>query len=261
MPSGPTSPANTGLGRGANLPYSDGMRLTSRDDSLLQSLDRFGQLDSGHIWDLHFSDCKSKTSWDQVAKRLMKGKYIVRMGRRMVLGDGAGSGKAVYQLGATGWQWLNKRGVYRARFTSVSEHRLKVADAFSELCKREDMGEIKIRGYYTEPDSHMQLAGVTVRPDLFVDLELVATSEQLRLWIEIDRDKENRPQIERKLRDYVSVYRGVTKAEMDPVPAVLFLADTEIGLTNLKNYMHGNLGEFEELITVDHIDGFAERLK
>ncbi|MDR6794708.1 hypothetical protein J2X12_004144 [Pseudarthrobacter oxydans] len=136
-----------------------------------------------------------------------------------------------------------------------------MADAFAELCKREDKGEIKVRGYYTEPDSHMKIAGVTVRPDFFADLELVATSEQLRLWIEVDRDKENRPEIERKLRDYVAVYTGVTKDEIDPVPAVLFLADTDLGLVNLENYMHGKLGEYEHLFSVDHIEGFADRLK
>jgi hypothetical protein len=179
----------------------------------------------------------------------------------MVMGDGKGSGAAVYQLGANGWLFLAKRGKFRPRFTAVSEHRLKVADAFAQLCEQEDAGLIKIRGYYTEPDTHMKLAGVTVRPDFFVDLELVTTSEQLRLWIEVDRDKENRPDIEKKLRDYVAVYRGVTKAEIDPVPEVLFLADTDLGLMNLKNYMHGKLGEYEHLFKLDHIEGFAARLE
>lgn len=237
------------------------MRLTSRDASILDSLDRFGQLSSAHIWQQHFPGLKSKTSWDQVCTRLIDGKYIIRMGRRMLMGDSKGSAPAVYQLGPNGWLFLGKRGKFRPRFTAVSEHRLKVADAFAQLCEQEDAGAIKIRGYYTEPDTHMKLAGVTVRPDFFADIELIATSEQLRLWIEVDRDKENRPEIERKLRDYVAVYRGVTKAEIDPVPEVLFLADTDLGLMNLKNYMHGKLGEYEHLFKLDHIEGFAKRLE
>lgn len=236
--------------------------MNARHADILRFVDSFGQLDSKQIQALLFGDAGSETSFRRAQKALVAEKYLIRMGQRSVVGHGRGTGPAVYQLGANGWLFLGKRGKYsRPRFSAVSEHRLKVADAFVQLCEQEDAGAIKIRGYYTEPDTHMKLAGVTVRPDFFADIELIATSEQLRLWIEVDRDKENRPEIERKIRDYVAVYRGVTKAEIDPVPEVLFLADTDLGLVNLKNYMHGKLGEYEHLFTVDHIEGYAARLK
>ncbi|WP_160665108.1 replication-relaxation family protein [Pseudarthrobacter sp. ATCC 49987] len=237
------------------------MRLSNRDADILHSLDRFGQLSAGHIWQLHFSVLKSKTSWDNVAKRLVRDKFIVRMGRRQVQGDGKGSGPAVYQLGAVGWQYLGKRGKFRPRFTAISEHRLRVADVFAQLCEREDRGEIKIRGYYCEPDTHMRLAGVTVRPDFFVELELTDKSELVSLWIEVDRDNESRIEIEKKIREYIAVFDGVRPGEIETVPSVLFLAETDIGLRNLQGYMHGKLGAYEHMFELMHIEGFANKVK
>lgn len=262
MRDAPYIPGITGIDGEATLCHHGDMRLTARDASILHSLDRFGQLDAGHIWRLHFPGLKSRTSWDQVSQRLLKDKYIARMGRRMVMGDGSGSGKSVFQLGAEGWRFLGKRGVFRPRFTAVSEHRLKIADAFMELCAEEDAGRIKIRGYYTEPDTHMKLAGVTVRPDFYVDIELIAASEQHRYWLEIDRDNESRTEIERKARDYVAVYDGWREVRevLDPIPRVLFLSDTEIGRNNLEGYLKGRRGAYEGMITVDDLQGWAGRI-
>ena len=253
---------NIGLWRGTNLFYAEGMRLTDRDADILHSLDRFGQLTTGHIRRLHFPDNKSNTSLDRVAARLVRDKFITRMGRRQVQGDGKGSGQAVYQLGAVGWQYLGKRGKFRPRFTAISEHRLRVADVFQQLCEREDRGEIKIRGYYCEPDTHMRLAGVTVRPDFYVEYDPVdATDETRALWIEVDRDNESRVEIEKKIREYLSVFDGVTEEDIDIVPRVLFVAETDIGLRNLQGYMHGKLGEYGHMFELMHIDGFANRLE
>ena len=250
------------LDDGASLCHAEAMRLTQRDADILHSLDHFGQLDSGHIWDLHFHGLKSKKSWDQVSSRLTRDRFIVKLGRRMVMGDGAGSGKAVYQLGAEGARFLGRRGAFRLRFSAVSEHRLKVADAFTELRALEHAGMIKLLGYLCEPDSHMRLAGVTVRPDLFVDFQDIGRGVQIRLWLEIDRDKENRPQIEAKIRDYVHVFDDwqTVREVLDPIPRVVFLADSEIGRHNLLGYLKGKTGDWPDLFVVDDLAGWAARL-
>ena len=249
------------LGRETNLFYTADMRLTGNHAEIIRSLDRFGQLDSHHIRRLHFPTAKSRTSFARAQAQLVRDKFIVRMGQRTVQGDGKGSGPAVYQLGVNGWQYLGKRGKFRPRFTAISEHRLRVADVFQQLCEREDRGEIKIRGYYCEPDTHMRLAGVTVRPDFYVELELLEESELLSYWIEVDRDNESRQEIEKKLREYVAVFDGVTADEIEVVPRVLFVAETDIGLRNLQGYMHGKLGEYGHMFELMHIEGFADKLK
>lgn len=253
--------AKRALGRETNLFYTADMRINARHEDILHSLDRFGQLDSRHIQQLHFPTAKSRTSFARAQERLVDDKFIVRMGQRAVSGAGKGSGPAVYQLGAVGWQYLGKRGKFRPRFTAISEHRLRVADVFAQLCDREDRGEIKIRGYYCEPDTHMRLAGVTVRPDFFVELELTDKSEVVVLWIEVDRDNESRIEIEKKLREYVAVFDGVQPGEIETVPSVLFLAETDIGLRNLEGYMHGKLGAYEHMFELMHIAGFADKIK
>ncbi|MEW1951065.1 replication-relaxation family protein [Pseudarthrobacter sp902506025] len=237
------------------------MRMVSKHADILRSVDRFGQLSSAHIQQLYFPTAKSRTSFARPAKQLVEEGFLVRMGQRQVRGHGKGSGPAVYQLGVAGWHYLGKRGKFRPRFTAVSEHRLRVADVFAQLCEREDRGEIKVQGYYCEPDTHRPLAGVTVRPDFFVELELTDKSELVSLWIEVDRDNESRLEIEKKIREYVAVFDGVRPGEIETVPSVLFLAETDIGLRNLQGYMHGKLGAYEHMFELMHIEGFADKVK
>lgn len=248
------------LGGGATVCHDVDMRLTTRDADLLHSLDRFGQLDSGQIWTAHFPGLKSKKSWEDVYTRLERQKFIARMGRRMLRGDAKGSAPLVWQLDVEGLRFLGKRGTLRRRYAAVSEHRLRVADAFLSLCAEEDAGKLKILGYFTEPDCHMKLAGVTVRPDLYVVIR-IGEEEPIALWLEIDRDKENRPEIQRKVRDYMTVLKAwqEVQKELGYVPNVLFLADTEIGRFNLESYLRNKTEGFESYFGVDDLDGWAGR--
>lgn len=218
-------------------------------------------LTSGQIWRFHFAGVQSKTSLDRVLARLVRDKLIARLGRRQVLGDGAGSGQAVYQLAANGWLYIGHRGKFSPRFRAISEHRLRVADAFAQLCDREDAGEIKVRGYHTEPDTHRRLAGVTVRPDFYIEVELIEAGEVAYMWLEIDRDNEGRAQIEKKAREYVAVYEGATPAEIEVIPTVLFLVENELSRRTLEGYLHGKTGAYSHMFGVDMLDGFANRLK
>lgn len=272
MLDGAASLGTAGLGDRANLLYSDGMRLSFRDASLLEFLDHVGQLDSNQIWQLLFAECKSKTSWNQVSKRLVRDKFIMYMGQRPVEKTLRGSGPAVYQLGPTGWQFLGKGGVFRPRFTSIDKHCLKIGDVFAQFREQEDLGNLKILGYSTEPNSHNKIAGVTLRTDLYVEVMLTGSDEPLHIMIEVDRNTENKTQIQRKVADYITMLDWATKDEIEREPHVVFLTESDIGVSNLNRYMYGKLRgkrifpgkteprDWSHLITVGLVEGFAARL-
>lgn len=257
----PITPGNTGLDGGATVCHDADMRLTDRDARILHSLDRFGQLDAGHIWQLHFTGLKSRTSWDQVVGRLLDGKYLHRLGSRNAKGQG--SGKMVYQLGVEGQRYVRKRATNRPRFSAVYEHRLAIADVYVELMAEEATGRITLLSYFTEPDCHMSLAGVTVRPDFYAVIRNNETGRQGALWVEVDRDKENRPEIERKVGDYVAVLADWenTQKALGTLPSVLFLADTEVGRNNLMSYLRSVDEAYKAYFLVDDLKGWATRLK
>lgn len=249
----------------ASLCHAEDVRITSRDLDILHSLDRFGQLDSGHLWMLHFQGLKDTRSLEHVRKRLVAHKLIAKLGRRAVAAGGAGSGKEVYQLGPEGARILGKRGAFRPRYSAVREHSMQVGDAWAELCRAEEAGRLKVLGYLTEPDCHMKLAGVTVRPDLYVDLLL--DGEQLRYFVEVDRDKENRGDIERKVRDYVAVFDNWQEVRevLDPLPRVLFLSGSDIGRHNLASYLKGRTKaqsqDWADMFLIDDPSGWADRIQ
>lgn len=239
------------------------MRLYQRDIDLIHFVGHFGQADFGHMWTAHFYELKSRNSLDQVLSRLTKAKYLHRMGQRMVKGDGVGSGKTVYQLGTEGIRLITKRGADRPRYTSINEHALTTVDAYIQLVEEERKGRLRIIGYLAEPESHMRLGGVTVRPDLYVEVELTNTGEQLAYWLEIDRDTEGPRQVGDMVRRYTAVFDDWQEASkvLDPLPRVLFLSSSEQAAWRLQKGVAGLLGVHGDVFLFDQLEGWAERVK
>jgi len=231
------------------------MRFTSRDADIIQAVDQFGQLTSGHIWHCHF-DNTNKNSMDRVLKRLVALKLLARVERRLVGGNGGGSGQYVYQLGAAGHEYLDKRGKYVPSHRTVKQHMLEIADAYGEFVTAEESGNIRILNYLTEPNTHMDIAGAKVRPDLFMEYELVGKGEGRSLWLEIDRGHESLPVISEMVKRYVHVFKYATKRDVERVPAVVFLVPDDRRKRSIESVIRREAEEFEDFLNVHLAEGF-----
>lgn len=247
--------ANAGLGRKKALLYTDDMRMTNRDAAIILAVEQFGQLTSGHIWHCYF-DNASKNSMDRVLKRLVSLKLLARVERRLVGGNGGGSGQYVYQLGAAGHDFLGKRGKYVPPHRTVKQHMLEIADAYGEFVTAEESGAIRILSFLTEPNSHMDIAGAKVRPDLFIEYELIGKNEGRALWLEVDRGHESLPVISEMVRRYVHVFKYATRRDIERVPAVVFLVPDERRQRSIESVVRREAEEFAGLINVHLADGF-----
>ncbi|RAN77994.1 hypothetical protein B5P43_18355 [Bacillus sp. SRB_336] len=230
-------------------------RMTTRDAAIIQAVDQFGQLTSGHIWHCYF-DNTNKNSMDRVLKRLVGLKLLSRVERRLVGGNGGGSGQYVYQLGAAGHDFLGKRGKYVPPHRTVKQHMLEIADAYSEFVTAEEAGTIRILSFLTEPSTHMDVAGTKVRPDLFIEYELIAKGEGRSYWVEVDRGFESLPVIADMVKRYVHVFKYATKRDMERVPAVVFLVPDDRRKRSIESVIRRESEEFDYMFSVLVTDGF-----
>ena len=76
-------------------------------------------------------------------------KMLARVERRLVGGDGGGSGLYSYQLGPAGWKLCGREGKYWAR-KSIDHHALAIADVFVMLKQAERDGTIQVVGVSTD---------------------------------------------------------------------------------------------------------------
>lgn len=225
------------------------MRLTARDVAIIESVNRFGQLSSGHVWRFHF-DNTNRNSLDRVLRRLTALKLLARIERRMVGGDRGGSGQYVYQLGAMGHDYLGKRGKFAPAHRTVKRHILEIADAFADFRDAERAGDVKILSYLTEPDSHMEIVGVTVRPDLFIEVELIGRGEGVSLWLEIDRGFEGPGVIAAKVSGYVQIMANATSGDIETVPAIVFVVPDALRQRTIQSVLNREAGEWLGLFSV-----------
>ncbi|MGO4470363.1 replication-relaxation family protein [Arthrobacter sp. M-10] len=231
-------------------------RMTTRDAAIIQAVDQFGQLTSGHIWHCYF-DNTNKNSMDRVLKRLVALKLLARVERRLVGGNGGGSGQYVYQLGAVGHDFLDKRGKYVPQHRTVKQHMLEIADAYSEFFTAELDSKIRILNLLTEPNSHMDIQGTKVRPDLYIEFELVGQGEGRSLWIEVDRGFESLPVIAEMVKRYVHVFKYATKRDMERVPSVVFLVPDDRRKRSIESVVRREVEEeLQYMFSVQLTDGF-----
>lgn len=202
------------------------MLTLDRDRQIVLTVGRFGQLTTEHLASLHFHGITSRTPLDRALKRLVERRYLARIERRMVGGTGAGSGQYVYQLGSAGWTLVGRLGRYYP-YRAINYHTLAIADAYIELLELERSGRIEIAGLLTEPDSWRTIAGVELRPDLYVEVYKHFPERTLALWLEVDMGTERPKQIKDKLAMYWHAYENSDETTMPPDSVVAFLSPDE----------------------------------
>jgi hypothetical protein len=108
------------------------------------------------------------------------------------------------------------------------EHSLAVADVVVILRQLERQG-LAVHAVHTEPDSHVQLGGVDLKPDLFMEFEHPQHGHFKR-WVEMDMATQGRKRIMEKFRLYAQASRLASAEERQawqPWPRTLFIAVDE----------------------------------
>ena len=209
-----------------------------------------------HIRELHFHENASETPLHRALKRLVEQGYLRRVERRMVGGNGAGSGQYVYSLGPVGWRLMQREGRYSPA-RSINYHTLGIADAFTELKRLENAGRIQIETYETEPDSWRMIQGADLRPDLYVKVSDPFKGRSMSLWLEIDLGTERSRQIREKLAAYWHAYRHATDADLSVFPLVVFLAPDDEREWELRDIVATGKEEAQALFLTSTIYNFT----
>lgn len=241
------------------LLHYDCMLMHDRDRLIVLFVGRFGQATAGHARAIFFHDLKSATPTHRALARLTERKYLARIERRMIGGNGAGSGHYVYQLGSKGWALCKKEGRYWP-FRSVNYHSLAIADAYVQLKAEERTGSLQVIGALTEPDTHRVIAGAVIRPDMELLIGLPARHISLSLWVEIDLGTERPSQIKDKLSRYWHAYQNATEGHLETFPVVLFLAPDQERVDELKWLIQREDEEAQSLFMVGLISEFPQFL-
>ncbi len=170
--------------------------LSTRDAAIIRLISRFKLVTSSHVNELLFSSTKSRTPADRALRRLTDQGFLHRVERRLVGGDRGGSGQYVYGLGRRGF-YMHHTGRYTP-IRSVQFHTLAITDLYVTLRRLEVAKQLAIVGLSTEPDCWVQLGGLELKPDLFVEFDR-ADGRHVRAFYEVDMGTEGQKQLRAKL--------------------------------------------------------------
>jgi len=232
------------------------MLIHDRDRQIVLSIAKFGQLASAHIAALHFNDLASGTPMWRAMTRLADRGYVKRIERRLVGGNGAGSGQFVFQLGSAGHALSRRPGRFWP-FRTVDYHTLGIADAHVELLRAERAGRVRIDGFSTEPDTWQVIAGADLRPDYHVDVADLVKRRNISLWIEIDMGTERQKAIKDKLARYWHAYQHATEDDLSSFPLVLFIAPDDARARELRWIIERGDKDAQALFLVSTMPEFA----
>lgn len=235
------------------------MLILDRDRQIVLSVGRWRQLASAHIFALHFHELASTEPMYRALKRLVEGKYLARIERRVVGGTGAGSGQYVYQLGREGWRLYGREGKYWP-YRAIDYHTLGIADAYIELLEMEREGRVEILASTTEPESWVRLAGTDLRPDLFVEVGDLSRGRRVSLWLEIDMGTERQSKIKDKLANYWHVYQNVSEEQLEVFPLVVFIAPDAMRARELRYIIEHGPEDAQDLFLVSTASEYAPLL-
>lgn len=173
-----------------------------RDLDIIRLVGRLQYLTSAHIHQLIFHNTSSLTPCKRALLRLTKLNYLQRTERRPPGGSKGGSAQYVYRLGHRA-RWLFDEPPPAARRDTV-DHTLGVADCFAIVRELQRDG-LPVHMMLTEPDSHRQVGGRKLEPDLFIEFEHKIYGF-VRLCLEIDMDTQRPKRILNKMQLYIDAW-------------------------------------------------------
>lgn len=247
--------------------------INPRDLEVLSLFRGLKQVTSGQVRELIFPENASKTACDRSLKRLREQDLLRQIERDAPGGYKGGSGQFVYQLGYRGWVFLGKQGRYR--INPIRHHDVAVSTVYTSVIRAGRSGLLRVVNMETEPDTHVTIGEVELRPDLQLEAQLAGASSTSLIWIEVDLFSEGRKQIEAMLHRYVSAYRYSGEYEMIDnrtgerryevrglarFPRVMFLARYQTRIDQLKYYVSQLPIDVQPLFAVENLDSFPQVL-
>lgn len=243
----PTSP-------GASFRYTSFMQIPARDREIVQLVGRFKHLSTSQIKRLVYPD-QAHEPQRRAIDRLLRDKLLARVNQRMPGGNQAGSQMYIYQLGSQG------RKLYqfgrRGHSIAVDHHALAVADVYVALFEANRRGEIKLLNWAAEPDCHIDLGGIHLEPDLYVDIVTVTKDGQAirhPRFIELDMGTEHKAQILEKIGYYKTAYESKDQYPLPIYPTVLWLATRDERASELQYWMRYARPDPEYVQAVSTVD-------
>lgn len=237
------------------------MQILQRDMELLKLVGRFGQLSTPQLRTLVFPTQRSRTPLDHTLARLEKNGLLARVEQRMPGGVGGGSNVNVFQLGPQGWPLFNTGRRKSSRV--VRAHSLVIADVYISLVEASRDKRLRIENYATEPDSHLELGGALLKPDLYADLVWRLPDNngfELPVWLEIDMGTERQRQVLDQVYAYKLAYQSKHLYPLRKFPHVIFLA-TDAERAREIEYWIKRAGELPDMFRVGTTDQLLDILQ
>jgi hypothetical protein len=191
----------------------------------------------------------SQTPLDRALSRLVRGRYLLRVGRRASSAKG-GVGSLVYQLGPKGWAMLQKPGRYWP-FRAVNEHILRAADVYVALLAAERENRLKVLSFELE-----KIVG-DARADIWLELGMIAQRLRATYCIEVDLGTERPSRIVEKCAAY---YRAFTSSTADTFPYIVFVVPDEWRQAEITKIIEGLKDEERALFRVCLLDELIPEL-
>lgn len=218
--------------------------LTDRDVSIVRLVGLLHQLSSSHVTELVFAR-KTRTPVDRALSRLVRDRYLARVGRRASDHDKGGAGAYVYQLGPRGWILLQREGRYWP-YRAVNPHMLKVADLYVELVRTERAGNLKLLSCQLEHPIGQAQA------DMLLELVVPALGQKFSYCIEVEITEKRPRLIRSKLDAYLNAY---TNAPEDSYfPYVVFVVPDDWLKSNIAREVAKLRPEDQELFRLYRFD-------
>lgn len=234
------------------------MLVTVRDAEIIKLVSRFGMLPSGIIRELIFPESLSPTSCDRALKRLVEKKYLARVERRLIGGNGAGSGQYIYRLGTQGRRIAQTQGNY-SRLSDI-HHTIAIAEAFIGVKRHERDGLLEVVGYATEPDSWATVAGAELRPDMHLEMAIPSKRMNVTFFVEVDLGTERQKQLKEKMSKYIHAWQHSDESDLETFPVVLFLVPDEERVKEVQWLIDREDEEFRDLFMVKVQETFPQFL-
>ena len=201
------------------------LQPSERDLAVIRLIARLNHATSHHIHALLFHGLSRNRCLD-VLNRLTKLQYIERTDKVPLYGSAGGAAHYIYRLARRG-HWLlqtDEPQAFRPR-RQAAAHSLAVADCVVIFRDLERRGLV-IYALQLEPDCHVVLGGVDLKPDLYVDLQHPRAGH-MRLMVEMDMSSQGRRRILQKCWLYIRALEHLSEAEArqwSPWPVILFVA-------------------------------------
>lgn len=227
-------------------------RLTDRDITLLEDLERFRILTTRQLQRLHFAaeplgkhvtTSSATRGTTRVLGRLEQLGAIARLDRR-IGGIKHGSALTIWQLGPAGDRYLraHRGDPIRRRYDEPGlvfiDHQLAVADLAVATTEQANAGRFDLLELELEPACWRTFSGtantaLTLKPDLLVVTADTAT--ETHSFVEVDRGTEHLPVVLRKCRTYQRYAdTGTEQAQRGLFPAVVWLVPDAIRAVKIR---------------------------